>query len=183
LSRALLAAPAPLVVAVGGFSGAGKSSVAAALAPRLAPAPGARVFNSDRLRKQLFGVDATARLPPHAYESAVSAHVYAALFAASARIAAIGWPVVVDAVFDRPEDRAAIETAATAAGARFFGVWLDVDLEDRLARVKKRRGDVSDATAEVLRMQMRKATGAIDWRRIDARRDVDSVAQEIAAAL
>lgn len=178
LSRALLAPSQGAVVAIGGFSGAGKSSVAAALAPRLAPAPGARVFNSDRIRKKLFNVAPNARLPAEAYASDVSARVYGELFDRAAGVAQAGWPVIVDAVFDRPPDREAIEQAAK--GVPFLGAWLDVDLAQRLARVDARVDDVSDATAEVLAAQMQKETGDIAWRRIDASRDVDAIAIELA---
>ena len=168
LSRDMLKEPHGAIIAIGGFSGSGKSSVAAALAPRLAPAPGARVFNSDRLRKRMFGAEPTARLPAEAYRSEVSANVYAGLFESAAQVATLGWPVIVDAVFDRPQDRASIEDAATQAAAPFFGAWLDVSLEQRLARVDKRVGDVSDATRDVVLLQMEKETGEIGWRRLDA---------------
>jgi predicted kinase len=181
LSRKLLAPAQGVVVAIGGFSGAGKSSVAAALAPRLPPAPGARIFNSDRIRKKLFNAESTTRLPPEAYTSEVSARVYGELFESAARVAQAGWPVVVDAVFDRPPDREAIEKAA--GDVPFLGVWLDVDLAQRLARVDARVNDVSDATRDVLAAQMEKETGDIAWRGIDAARKVDDIATELAAAL
>ncbi len=183
LSRALLRESAGAIVAIGGFSGSGKSSVAASLAPTLAPAPGARILNSDRIRKGLFGVAPAERLPATAYESAVSAKVYEDMFAAAARAAAAGWPVVVDAVFDRPQDRAAIEQAAQTAGVPFFGFWLDADLAQRSARVERRVGDVSDATAELLEAQAKKETGEIAWRRIDAAGDVCAAAAALSASL
>ncbi|MBL1255836.1 bifunctional aminoglycoside phosphotransferase/ATP-binding protein [Methylocystis sp. Sn-Cys] len=183
LSRDLLQPAQGAIVAIGGFSGSGKSSVAAALAPRIAPAPGARIFNSDRLRKRLFGVEATERLPPEAYKSEVSAKVYAEMFDAAKRVAKIGWPVVVDAVFDRPQDRAAIESAAREAGVPFMGVWLDVDLVQRLARVDMRVNDVSDATRAVLQAQMAKDTGEILWLRVDGGRERRRVIDEIAPLL
>ncbi|QGM96486.1 AAA family ATPase [Methylocystis parvus] len=183
LSRALLAPAQGVVIAIGGFSGSGKSSAAAALAPLLTPAPGARIFNSDRLRKELFGAASTDRLPPKAYRSDVSEKVYREMFDAAERVAKIGWPVVVDAVFDRPEDRAAIEAAAQMAGAPFFGFWLDLDLPQRLARVDARVNDVSDATREVLQAQMTKETGEIAWLRVNAGREPQKTADEIIANL
>jgi aminoglycoside phosphotransferase family enzyme len=49
--------PAPArLVAIGGLSGSGKSSLAVRLAPELGVAPGARVLRSDVLRKRRFGV-------------------------------------------------------------------------------------------------------------------------------
>lgn len=183
LARELLRPSRGAIVAIGGFSGSGKSSVAAALAPSLQPAPGARIFNSDRLRKRMFGASVTERLPPEAYASEVSAKVYSELFEWAAQVAKIGWPVVADAVFDRPQDRAAIEKAAQEAGVPFFGVWLDVDLAQRIARVDKRVNDVSDATRDVLRAQMAKETGEIAWLRMDAGREVSAIVEAVARAL
>ncbi|MGD9657566.1 MAG: AAA family ATPase [Methylocystis sp.] len=179
LAEALLVPAQGAVVAIGGLSGSGKSSVAAALAPLVGCPPGARVVNSDRIRKRLFGVPATARLPQEAYASAVSEKVYGDMFEEAARIAALGWPVIADAVFDRPEDREAIAAAARRARAPFFGVWLDLDLAQRAARVDTRVNDVSDATREVLKAQMEKATGAIEWLRVDASKDTETIAAEI----
>jgi aminoglycoside phosphotransferase family enzyme/predicted kinase len=182
LSRNLLTPARGALVAIGGLSGSGKSSVSAALAPRLAPAPGARIFNSDRIRKALLGAGPTERLGPDAYRSEVSARVYREMFNSAARVGAIGWPVIVDAVFDRPQDRAEIERLARQAGVAFFGVWLDVPLARRLARVDARVDDVSDATRDVLQAQMAKETGEIVWLRVDAAREIDAVAKEIEQA-
>ncbi len=179
LAQTLAREPAPLVVAIGGLSGSGKSSVAAALAPLLGAPPGARTVNSDRLRKALFGAEPTARLPQEAYASAVSVKVYARMMEEAARVAASPWPVVVDAVFDKEDSRREIEAAAKAAGARFLGVWLEAPLEARIARVEARKDDASDATRDVLVRQMQSETGAVQWRRFDAAR----AAAETAAAV
>ena len=57
-------AAAAVLVAVGGLSGTGKSVLARALAPELAPAPGAVVLRSDVERKALFGKAENETLPP-----------------------------------------------------------------------------------------------------------------------
>ena len=173
----------PLVVAIGGFSGSGKSSVAAALAPLLGAPPGARTLNSDRLRKALFGAEPTARLPQEAYASAVSVKVYAQMIAEAQRVAASPWPVVVDAVFDKEDARRDIEAAAKATGAPFLGFWLEAPIEARLQRVDTRKHDPSDATRDVLLRQMQGETGEIAWRRLDAARPAAETAEEIAAAV
>ena len=183
LARALLAPARNIIVAIGGLSGSGKSSVAAALAPRLGVAPGARVLNSDRIRKRMFGVAPTQRLPQEAYASEISAKVYREMFSLAAQCAATGWPVIVDAVMDRPQDRAEIESVARRLGAPFLGVWLDLDLSRRADRVDARVNDVSDATRDVLAAQAQKQTGDIAWLRIDASRDVGEIADEIEAAI
>lgn len=182
LAEALLAPAKGAVIAIGGLSGSGKSSVAAALAPLIGCPPGARIINSDRLRKRRFGVAPTERLPQEAYASAVSAKVYGEMFEEAARTAALGWPVIADAVFDRPEDREAIRAAAEHARTPFLGVWLDLDLARRAARVDARINDVSDATRDVLTAQMAKATGAIEWLKIDASKDTETIAGEIEKA-
>ncbi|MCW6512660.1 bifunctional aminoglycoside phosphotransferase/ATP-binding protein [Lichenifustis flavocetrariae] len=73
LAVALLETRPARLVAVGGLSGSGKSTVAASIADMVGPAPGARVTGSDRTRKRLFGVPARTRLPAEAYLPAVSA--------------------------------------------------------------------------------------------------------------
>jgi hypothetical protein len=182
LARELAREEAPCVIAIGGYSGSGKSSVAAALAPLIGAAPGARTISSDRLRKRLHGAEPTRRLPKEAYASEVSARVYGEMMIEAERVARAGWPVVVDAVFDRPSSRAEIERIAREAGALFHGFWLDVDLSARIARVEARRDDPSDATPEVLVAQMKGETGAIGWRRIDAAKGLNAVVAEIVGA-
>ena len=55
LAARLIAPPEPVLVAVGGLSGTGKSVLARALAPSLLPAPGAVILRSDVMRKRMFG--------------------------------------------------------------------------------------------------------------------------------
>src|SRR5262249_6409293 len=62
-----IAPSAPILVAVGGLSGTGKSALARALAPAIEPAPGAVVIRSDVERKALFGKAETESLPSEAY--------------------------------------------------------------------------------------------------------------------
>ncbi|MBQ0818778.1 AAA family ATPase, partial [Microvirga sp. HBU67558] len=79
LAESLLEPARPVVVAVGGLSGTGKSTIASLVAPHLGPAPGARILNSDRIRKQIHGVPTNTRLPDQAYRQDVSDQVYATL--------------------------------------------------------------------------------------------------------
>jgi 2-phosphoglycerate kinase len=60
---------------IGGLSGTGKSTLAAALAPSLP----ARVLRSDVVRKRLFEVAPETRLPTRAYTARVSRRVYQTL--------------------------------------------------------------------------------------------------------
>ena len=168
LAEALLVPARPMLVAIGGFSGSGKSTLALALAADVGAPPGARRIASDRLRKALFGVAPTQRLPQAAYASDVSARVYDELLARAARTLAAGGSVVADAVFDRADRRAAIEHVARDAGVPFLGLWLEAPAATLARRVEARRGDVSDATVAVVEAQIAQGAGAIGWRRIEA---------------
>lgn len=169
---------APLI-AIGGLSGSGKSSVAAHLAALIGAAPGARVLNSDRLRKKLFFVTLTTRLPEEAYAPEVSVRVYERLYDEAARVAANKWPVIIDAVFARPEERQAIEAVARQAAVPFAGFWLEAAPAVCDQRVIERRNDVSDATRKVVARQRGFDVGDISWTRIDAARELDDIARDI----
>jgi hypothetical protein len=156
----------PCMVAIGGLSGTGKSVLAREIAPLLAPPPGALILRSDVVRKALFGVAETTRLPPSAYEPAVTAAVYEALREQARHIAKQGCSVVLDAAFLRSEDRAAF--AATAPAIRHVGLLLVADRATRLARIDARKNDASDATAAVAVAQEAVTEGDLDWPRIEA---------------
>ncbi|HEY1363062.1 MAG TPA: AAA family ATPase [Xanthobacteraceae bacterium] len=160
--------PAPLLVAVGGLSGTGKSMLARALAPNIGPAPGAVVLRSDIERKSLLGVDEHAKLPGQAYAPAVSARIYAGIVDKARRAVAAGHSAIVDAVFARREERAVMRRSADVLGVAFHGLFLEADLAARLERVGGRGADASDADAGVVRGQEHYTLGALDWTRIDA---------------
>jgi aminoglycoside phosphotransferase family enzyme/predicted kinase len=168
LARALLHPPAPVLVAVGGLSGTGKSVVARALAPFVAPQPGAVVLRSDVLRKQLFGVGETERLQADGYRPEVTERVYDELRRRTETVLSQGHSVVVDAVSARETERAAIREAARRAKVAFAGIFLAADLATRQRRVRGRTADASDATPEVARLQESYNIGPIDWAVIDA---------------
>lgn len=168
LARGLLAATEPVIICTGGLSGTGKSLLARALAPYVAPAPGALIFRSDVERKALYGVAEFDRLPAEAYRPEISDRIYRSLTDKAVRVARAGYSVIVDAVFARPEERAAIEAAAAAAHAKFRGLFLVADLPTRLSRVGSRGPDASDADARVARMQAAFDIGTVTWTIVDA---------------
>ncbi len=164
----LLRRRAPRLLAVGGLSGAGKSTVAQALAPEVAPSPGARIVRTDILRKRLFGVAPEARLPPAAYDQATNERVYRALREEVGTALAAGFTVLADAAFLQPNERAEIAEVAKRASVPFEGLWLEAPAEVLRQRVTARRGDASDADAQVVQQQLTYDLGTIGWHRVDA---------------
>lgn len=176
LALDLLASVTPRLVAIGGLSGSGKSTIAAAIADRIGPPPGARILASDRIRKRLHGVSAETRLRSGAYRPEVSENVYGLLADGARTIAGNGHAVIADAVFDRPTDRARIAQSAADARVPFTGLWLEAPPEALLERVGARRSDASDATADVVHAQLRSDHGAVEWLRISTRDGADIAA-------
>ncbi len=183
LAETLLEPFAPRLIGVGGLSGSGKSSVAAAMAPQLPGPFGAVIIRSDVERKMMAGVDPEERLAPEAYDETSSARVYARIRERAASAFAAGQTVIVDAVHAREEERAALSQLALEIAAPFSGLWLDCPLAVRQARVGARRGDASDATAEVAAAQEDYERGAMDWTVLSAEPSVDDIARAALGAL
>lgn len=157
----------PRLVAVGGLSGSGKSRMGRELAPWLGACPGAVVVRSDVLRKRLMGVDIGERLDQDGYTTQMTEKTYQALYDETAAALAAGHCVVADAVFARPEQRQAIAAVARRMGVPFDGLWLEASPEVMIERIRSRRRNASDATAEVLLQQLKYDLGDMTWRRFD----------------
>jgi aminoglycoside phosphotransferase family enzyme/predicted kinase len=179
----LLRPARPCLIAIGGLSGSGKSSLARMLAPAIGAVPGAVVIRSDEIRKRLCGVPELSHLGAAGYTPEVSHRVYGTLAERSAAVVGAGHAAIADAVFARPEDRAAIEDAARLASIAFAGLWLEAPDRVLLDRVRQRERDASDADPGVVRQQLATGTGPVTWNRIDASGDTSSVLQRATAAL
>jgi uncharacterized protein len=178
-SNDLLAQQTSKLVAIGGLSGSGKTTIAEALAPKLGNPPGSRVFESDRLRKSLFGCGPEDRLPAEAYRPEFNERVYSILFRKSVDLASLGVPVVANAVFAREAERTSIAADAAQRHIPFSGIWLHTDAEALRRRVAARKGGPSDATVDVLDRQLKIDTGEIDWYKVDVSGSVDAIVEEI----
>jgi uncharacterized protein len=168
LAQRFLAPPPPRLVAIGGVSGTGKTTLARLLAPDLGAAPGAVILRSDVIRKKLFGKAPTERVGPEAYREEVSVKVYDTLISRAKNLLGAGHAAIVDAVYLDARDRDRIEAVATAAGVKFAGLWLTAPAATLLARVRGRKGDASDADAAVLQAQLEVDPGPLAWAKVDA---------------
>jgi len=168
LALAVLVVPSPMLLAVGGFSGTGKTTLARGLATALGGQPGAVVLRSDGIRKAIAGVAEDETLPTDFYTPEHRAAVYAALEDRAAAVLSTGAAVIADAVFGTAAERDSLRRVAEAAGADFVGLWLSADTEILTDRVTVRTGDASDATAAVVARQVQLLSGPEDWLWIDA---------------
>jgi aminoglycoside phosphotransferase family enzyme/predicted kinase len=182
-ARRFLAPARPTLTAIGGRSGTGKSALARSLAPEYAPLPGAVVLRSDVERKTLFGKRAEEHLPPDAYLPNVTAQVYCGIVDKARRLLAAGHSAIIDAVFARPQERDVAERSAAILGVPFRGVFLDAPLDARIARVRGREADASDADAAVARAQESFDLGRLDWVKIDASGTLEDTRKRAKGAL
>ena len=182
-AEAFLQPGRPRLIAIGGLSGTGKTTLARNLAPALGNAPGALHVRSDLERKWLAGIAETQRLPPASYTPQATRAVYDRVHARAAAALEAGHDVIVDAVFARPDERAAVEALAQRCGAGFCGVWLAGSAYLLKQRVASRSGDASDATPDVVDRQLGHDTGVMAWRVIDATGSAEQVSARAREAL
>lgn len=183
LALDLLQTSVASLVAIAGLSGSGKTTVAELLACDIGRAPGARIIESDRIRKSMHGVAAETRLPASAYQPEVSMKVYRELERRAAFILERGGCALVDAVYPRPGDRKAIEDVARHAGVPFLGVWLEADPAVLWDRVRHRLGGPSDADTSVLAQQLERGQDNIGWLHLDASGSTEAVSDAILTAI
>lgn len=183
LAQGFLDKPAPRLVAVSGLSGTGKSTLAALLAPKVGPVPGALVVRSDVERKRLAGARETEQLGLEHYTPAATGRVYRALFEKAKAALAAGHTVILDAVFAREDQRERPREIARDTGVPFTGLWLEAPEADLVERVQARKGDASDADASVVRKQLDYDTGEINWNKVDASGAPEAVRKRAAKLL
>lgn len=171
------------LVAIGGLSGSGKSSLAGALAGAIGRAPGAVHLRSDIERKRLLNVREFDRLPGKAYWPETTSRIYERLRDLASSALEAGHSVVIDAVHLRPEERLAVERIASRHKAHFIGLWLEAPVNMLLERVAKRAMDASDATADIVSAQAKQPTGAVDWLRVDASTPVEIIVRGALATI
>lgn len=182
-ATAYLAPRPPRLIAVGGLSGTGKTSVARALAAQIARCPGAVHLRTDVERKQMFGVSETTRLPKQSYTPEARDAVYERMVQKATVALRAGHAVIVDAIFLDLAARSAVEQVAEKTGASFAGLWLEADEQQLVERVNSRKDDASDATADVVRQQLKQSTGPVTWHRINANGALEETVERSLQAL
>ena len=140
--------PAPVLLAMVGGVGSGKTTVARRMAQLL----GAVHLRSDHLRGQIED-------PSHdRYGGEQKRRVYAGLRARAATALSAGRPVVLDATFGARDERASAAQLAREQGVPFYLVEVRCDLEVARARLAQRARegrDLSEAGPERLERSLR----------------------------
>jgi len=173
----------PRLIAIGGLSGTGKSTIAASIAADIGRSPGAVIIRSDIIRKKLFNTKETDHLPQSAYTSQTHQLVYEQLNTLAARILQTGQSVIIDAVFARQNERDAISNTSQTAGVPFSGIWLSAPEHILISRVSSRRNDASDADETIVKKQLTYDHGPISWIKIDASGKPDDITESVITRL
>ena len=178
-----IAPPGPAFVAVGGLSGTGKSLLARMLAPAVEPMPGA-VDRALRRRAQgAFRAERSRETPEFRLHRRRQRPRLCHARRQGSPDRGRRHSVIVDAVFARPEERAAIAEAAKTARLPLQGLFLTADTATRLGRVGGRVRDASDADAAVAQAQERYELGHLEWAMVDASGTPEATLARAKAAL
>ncbi len=156
----------PMLVAVGGYSGTGKTLLARGISPGLGAAPGAVVLSSDATRKSGRCLDDDR--PFDDYSTGARSTVYAKMFERAHTILAAGHSVVLDATFLDPKLRHAAQQVAEKLDLTFTGFWLEAPRDVLASRIKKRTKDKSDADEAVLNQQLELDIHPMTWTALNA---------------
>lgn len=133
-----------------GLSGSGKSTVGKLLARRL----GAIHIRSDAVRKHLGGVALDQRGPDDLYTPEMTKRTYGRVLELGLMLAKLGWPVILDAKYDRQQLRGEAIAAAKSAGLPLQIIHCSAPEAVLRDRLRQRTGDIADATADLLASQI-----------------------------
>lgn len=137
------------LILMSGLSGSGKSTVARFLARRL----GAIHIRSDAVRKHLGGVPLEQQGNAELYSAEMSQKTYSRLLELGILLAKQGFPVILDAKYDREQLRLDAIAQSQANQLPLQIIHCTAPLEVLSDRLSSRAGDISDATPNLLATQ------------------------------
>lgn len=155
----------PRLLITHGVSGSGKSFVAGQLLEQA----GAIRLRADVVRKRLFGLGPGAASSTHVTGGIYDAQTTEATYARLRKLAQValeaGWPVIVDATFLQPDDRARFHALAQQLSLPFHILHCEAPEAVLRARIAARRAqghDASEADLAVLTAQLAQAQPLLD---------------------
>ncbi len=137
------------LILMSGLSGSGKSTIAKRLARQL----GAILIRSDAVRKHLGGIPLAERGGDELYTPEMTQKTYSRLVELGIMLASQGFPVILDAKFDREKFRNEAIVQAQANQLPIAIMHCTAPLEVLRERLRLRTGDIADATADLLAAQ------------------------------
>ena len=137
------------LILMSGLSGSGKSTVARFMARHL----GAIHIRSDAVRKHLGGVPLEQQGGAELYSTEMSQKTYSRLLELGILLAAQGFPVILDAKYDRQQLRLEAIAQAQTHQLPLQILHCTAPLEMLSDRLSSRTDDVSDATSDLLAAQ------------------------------
>jgi uncharacterized protein len=141
------------LILMSGLSGSGKSTIAR----QLARAIGGIHIRSDAVRKHLAGIPLHDKGSDEIYSQEMTEQTYSRLLQLGIMVANEGFPVILDAKYDRQRLR---EPVIRAAGDRQFPLQIlhcTAPVGVLRDRLNQRQGDIADATADLLDLQQQAA--------------------------
>lgn len=169
----------PKIITIGGLTGVGKTTLADSLAEHMNKnGQKAIAIDSDRLRKELWGVPETTPLPAEAYDWSITEQVIAKAREITEDHLKQGYAVVQSAAHVTQKSRHRQKQYADSIGAEHIGIFLTCPKDELETRIQKRReakNSASDAGPDILKRFMRAYDGQMSWKKINADRPVEDV--------
>ncbi len=182
------------LIALGGPTGAGKTTLAYRLKRAVPSLSEALVIDNDDVRRSLLGYDLRSIMPESAYAPEITKQVRARSDEMIRQALGQGRDVIDSTGFWSPESRAHIKDLAQVCGADFIGLWLTAPREVLVSRIEarmaerrdaptldKERGHASDACPAVLDKYahlLPPATPAEGWIQLESVGDKDHVTEK-----
>ena len=141
------------LILMSGLSGSGKTTVARELAKRI----GAIHIRSDAVRKHLAGISLNQRGTDDLYTPQMSEKTYARLLELGIMLAKEGFPVILDAKYDRLSLRSQAIAQAQSHQLPLKILHCTAPIEVLSDRLGGRSQDISDATPDLLKQQQASA--------------------------
>ena len=166
------------LVVFGGFSGAGKTTLARPTAQRI----GAVHIRADAVRKHLLGVPVSQPAPPEAYQASHQAATYDSLLTRADKVLKAGLSVVLDGIYGAENDRDDVGVFAAAHNLPYTAFWCVVPTavaHQRMAERLARMGKADQEVGENHEKNMFTDAGRITWHRLDTVNGKDYVKERV----